>query len=491
MERRNNNDIDLFSSNASSRYDAEKRAQLFQQNRYEAQLGRAASVETRKKAQRTEQIKTQTRTPVRKTEKKKKVAGKRSEKTAGKASILSGLNKENDKKVFREHRAEFISDREVVSGEQRGGAKKSAPGKTERKTAGRTRMTAVQTPKKRAPKEKQRNSEKRLSSSRGEQVEMSAQLRRKKKKRRDALLVIALFTLIIAVGYILSSTVLFNADEIDVKASSKKYTEAQILEAGSLTNRTNLLRLDTEEAAAGITSALPYIETVTITRNWPNRLTVEATFFKTVLSVENGSGYTYISPGGKVLETGAASPAKNSAVVKGLPIVSAEPGTAVEFKSTSALSQITALAKAVEANGIKNVTLYDLSSVANVVIEIDSRVRVVVGSVSGAAEKLSFGKVVIEKNLNTKTDDILVVDLTADSKAFVRTQNKIEESSSHKADLSAGTTAETAGETTTAAENAAEEKPAEEDNAAEKVEEADDAPENDEKEEAEPPAEFG
>ncbi|MBQ6065317.1 MAG: FtsQ-type POTRA domain-containing protein [Clostridia bacterium] len=259
-----------------------------------------------------------------------------------------------------------------------------------------------------------------VSGSRGERVRISAEMRRKKKKRRDAFIITVMILMLGAVAVALSTTVFFKASDVIVNNQMEMYSEELIIDASGLKAGDNMFTANLEKAAAAIEKQLPYIRKANIRRKWPDAFFIDAEYAETVLAVPKGGAYVYIDIDGKVLEIDVAAPEEGTATVLGAAAQNAIPGTPVTFTDEKALDNLLSVVKAVCDSGIRNVTCIDIANPTDVRIEIEGRIEVKLGSVSTVAEKIEFGKAVIDKNLSGNPEKQLVIDLTAQAKAFVR-----------------------------------------------------------------------
>lgn len=259
-----------------------------------------------------------------------------------------------------------------------------------------------------------------VSGSRGERVRISAEMRRKKKKRRDAFIITVMLLMLGAVAVALSTTVFFKASEVIVNNQMEMYSEELIIDASGLKAGDNMFTANLEKAAAAIEKQLPYIRKANIRRKWPDAFFIDAEYAETVLAVPKGGAYVYIDIDGKVLEIDVSAPEEGTSTVIGAAAQDALPGSPVTFTDEKALDNLLSVVKAVCDSGIRNVTCFDISNLTDVRIEIENRIEVKLGSVSTVAEKIEFGKAVIDKNLSGNPEKELVIDLTAQAKAFVR-----------------------------------------------------------------------
>lgn len=259
-----------------------------------------------------------------------------------------------------------------------------------------------------------------VSGSRGDRVRISAAQRKKKKKRRDAFVVCVMLLMLTAVAVILCTTVFFKASEVIVNNQKEMYSEEVIADASGLKAGDNMFTANLDKASAAIEKQLPYIRVANVRRKWPDAFFIDAEYAETVLAVQKGNAYIYIDIDGKVLETDIAQPEQTAAVVAGAYAESAVPGNPVTFTDEKALSNLLTVVAAVEESGIRGVTAYNVTNPTDIVIELDHRVEVKLGSVSTVAGKIAFGKEVIAKNVVEGATEKLIIDLTADAKAFVR-----------------------------------------------------------------------
>lgn len=286
-----------------------------------------------------------------------------------------------------------------------------------------------------------------ISKSKSERMDDAAVIRRKKNKQGFVFKVGGILLIIFVLLYIGAAYILFNINEIETVNPGKKYTEEQILAAADINSGDNLLRISASSKENTLSRVLPYIEKAKITKNWPNKLTVEIEYATAAISLKNGEAYIYINSAGKVLEYNAPAPAKNSAIIKGAAIITAEPGETIVLSDEYLFENMHTVAQAVEKNGIKKVTGYDLKNPADISITVDDRIEVRIGSSANAEKKLAFGKVIIDKQLNDKLQRNIMIDLTGDKAAYVRAMDKsediIESMPYEEGALPAGTSAET------------------------------------------------
>lgn len=264
-------------------------------------------------------------------------------------------------------------------------------------------------------------------SSRTDRVNRSGQGRRQKKRRRDAYLVGGIFVMVIAVA-LLCFIFLFKLQNIKVSNDARRYSDEQIAEGSCLKAGDSLMGVNRKAVAELIEEALPYIGEAKVRIKYPDTVSISVEYTDAKLAVEEPDGYVLLDVNGKVLETGVKLLSDYIAVITGAQLHEASPGKKAVFTDENILSALTRLAKAFDNSGITDVTGYDLSDLLNIVAEVDYNTDIKLGSGAKAEEQLRFGKEVIERTLNQakSASSKLVIDLTEDGVASVRTQDNID-----------------------------------------------------------------
>lgn len=258
------------------------------------------------------------------------------------------------------------------------------------------------------------------ASSRSEKVRRSAADRKKKKRRRDAFIVFLMVLMMAAILVVLSTTLFFKAGKIVVNNQSERYSEEQIAAASGLKPGDNMFTADLKKAEDAVERELPYIRIATVRRKWPETFFIDAEYAEMILAVRKGNAFVYIDVDGKVLETDVSVPDDDCAVVTGVYAEEAVPGEQIRLIDGQSPDTLVGIARGLYEGGIRNVTGINIENPTDVLVELDHRIEVKFGAVSSFADRIEFGRIVIEKNLKEGSDRKLIIDLTTEAKAFVR-----------------------------------------------------------------------
>lgn len=270
--------------------------------------------------------------------------------------------------------------------------------------------------------------------SKADRVNSTRAGRRRKKRRREALMIGSLFVLVCVVA-LLGVSMLLKVSSVEVENPGGVYNNAEIAEASGVKAEESLLRVNKKNVAARICKTLPYVGEAEVQVAFPDTVKISIAYTYARLAVAGPGGFTLLSASGKVLETGRADYPETAALLTGVEITAAVPGETVKLEGENTLSQVTGLTLALEEHGINGVTALDLTDPAGVVAELNGNTDVKLGSISKAAGKLAFGKEVIARTLSQArgTTAKLVIDLTGEDSAYVRSQDDIDQAISQRA----------------------------------------------------------
>lgn len=117
-----------------------------------------------------------------------------------------------------------------------------------------------------------------------------------------------IFVLGVIVAFVLALSVitsilllLFPVGEFDVVGDSR-YTYADIIEASGISKNARLYYVNEKKAEQRILAAMPYLESVTVTSYFPNRVKIEIKEFEDIYLVKHTNGFCYVNGSFEILE---------------------------------------------------------------------------------------------------------------------------------------------------------------------------------------------
>ena len=221
----------------------------------------------------------------------------------------------------------------------------------------------------------------------------SASDRAKKRHHRMIIFYAFAFFMVLVAAVVLSLTVLFKIDTIEVNGTTR-YTAQEIMNVGGIKKGDNLFLTNISQAGAAIKKKLPYIGTVTVSRGLPAKISITVSSAVICGAVQYNNGYVLIGKDSKVLEQVSTLPSDCPSVV-GLELASAQPGTNIVCKNAASKSLYEQLVSVLESNKMDKITKIDISNSYRLLVEYDKRITMNLGLASGMDYKIRFAKTVL------------------------------------------------------------------------------------------------
>lgn len=227
----------------------------------------------------------------------------------------------------------------------------------------------------------------------------------RKRRRRRALLLfyIFLFVAVVSAAVILSLTVLFKIDSIEVSGTSC-YSKDQIINACGIRKGENLFLAGTGRAEKQIQAKLPYIGSVRVRRTFPAKISIQVTAARVFGAVACSKKYAVLSGDFRVLELVDKLPA-GCPLIRGVALKTAKAGSGAEFSNASTRSALQSVTAALNQNGLEDkISGMDFSSNSKILLVYDGRVTMDLGLPSGLDYKIRYAKKLFDSGKITKTD---------------------------------------------------------------------------------------
>jgi len=242
---------------------------------------------------------------------------------------------------------------------------------------------------------------------------------KKNKKGYIWILVIILF-IIAAQVFILFSPV-FNIKYINV-LGQKKVGSQKIVELSGICYGQNIFKVNISKAGQQIKNGEPYIESVKTNRIFPNSIEMKVSERIPVGAVEYMGSYILVDRNGYALEITTEIKEKNIVDLRGITLNRVTIGKKISEGEMDKLKTSLCLLGLLEKNNlISKVEYIDVNDTKNVIIFVDKRLDVKIGSAEELNSavlckyRLDFLKAIIEKIQENQAGRI---DLTADSPVF-------------------------------------------------------------------------
>ncbi len=226
----------------------------------------------------------------------------------------------------------------------------------------------------------------------------------KQVRRLRILLYSGIFAVVLIVGVILSLTVLFKTEKIEVEGDNYYYDE-QIIAFSNVVTQENIFIAAMNSTPQEIIDNLPYVEDVKIEFSVPDTITIKVTDAIPSYVIGNGDSYLLISSKGRILE----SVAENTDNLPELicdELKSTKIGDYVSFSDSNVPNILQDISESLETNSVTDITGFDVTNTANITLNYDNRILIKLGLPEDIDYKIRTAMTIINEKLdpnNTRT----------------------------------------------------------------------------------------
>lgn len=303
---------------------------------------------------------------------------------------------------------------------QSGGSNRETARQTERKPAGSAAEPRPQQQRKAAPKANAAREQKRLENDRKRYEKSSREYnkqrsagkageeitkKRAKKKRRSKrfyALVVTGITLLAATAAVLIYCFAVGSPISEIVVDGESiYSAKEIATSCGVVVGDNIFTVGKQRVSEAVCKALPYIGSVEVKRNFPDKLslTVTPTTDKYLIKTKSGA-YICLDENDKVLSLKKKKVKNGSFRLEGFEGQEVEPGTQyVPCEEDKKRFEIAKSVAAVFENGtLKNVNVIDLTDINKIVAVYDSHYNIFIGSTDDLENKIALASSILKKS---------------------------------------------------------------------------------------------
>ncbi|MGN0675503.1 MAG: cell division protein FtsQ/DivIB [Oscillospiraceae bacterium] len=222
---------------------------------------------------------------------------------------------------------------------------------------------------------------------------------RNRHKRNMSLHYSMIAFIVLVIFAILSVTVFFNVETIEIVGSSI-YSADEIISASGIEGGDNMIRKNMSKAEKDIAKELTYIETAEINRKLPSSVEIVVTPCIETASLQSEEGFIIVSESGKILRY-ANEPVENTLVFYG-----AEPAEEMLVGKTFASSDenktevIFELMKRADSGFVSKITSFDVTDRLNVSCVYENRIDIQLGLISDIDYKFRLAEEILTTKIS-------------------------------------------------------------------------------------------
>ncbi|MEG0770527.1 MAG: FtsQ-type POTRA domain-containing protein [Clostridia bacterium] len=242
---------------------------------------------------------------------------------------------------------------------------------------------------------------------------------KKRKRQRRRIFYLALSGLLVSVAAVLTITLFFNVEHIEVKGDSI-YSKEEIIDATGIAFRSNMFKIDKFKVIAETERILPYVQNVSIKRKLPTTMEITVEAAQNASYVTTAGGFTILSEQDKVLANVPEKPAVPELIGSG--IVANNIGETAAFSSDFTKEMYDKLFLELKnAELLPRLSKIDITKSYNMSVEIEGKALVLIGPSEELPRKISFLKFILSKEDISRSFSIIDISNTESSRASVKT----------------------------------------------------------------------
>lgn len=214
---------------------------------------------------------------------------------------------------------------------------------------------------------------------------------------------------ILAIGVILSMTLLFKTENITVNIPDNFYPTEDIIVASGLHYQESIFMVNKSKAEKTLEEKFPYIKTAEIYAVMPDTINIDITLSSPSYAVKTDKLIYVANEDSKVLEVLSTADEVKVPLIEGVEVTGAKAGEVLSFESSIVSDSLGEMFNLAKDNGYKKITRVDIESETTAsgkkTIEIryvyDDRIVVYLGLPENISYKMKTAQTIISEKLDT------------------------------------------------------------------------------------------
>ncbi len=220
----------------------------------------------------------------------------------------------------------------------------------------------------------------------------------KQARNRRLIIGITILLAVLVIGAILSLTVLFKTEKIDIEGD-EYYYEEQIIAFSNVSLQQNIFLAAIGGTPQEIVKKLPYVEDAKISFAIPDTVTIKITNALPAYYVKDGDNYLVISSKGRVLDTETEAPEGATELICN-DFSNKEVGSYISFEDKAVTDILESVAVSLKANGLENITAFDVTDTSAIKINYAGRIEINIGVAEDIDYKIKTAAAIINQKLD-------------------------------------------------------------------------------------------
>lgn len=232
-----------------------------------------------------------------------------------------------------------------------------------------------------------------------------------RRKLKRLLFYAATIIVLVSVCCVLSLTVFFKIDSIEVKGETR-YDSDKIISSSSIKLGDNLILCNTSPGEKNIRKEFPYIETVSINKKLFNKIEINVKEAVPASIIESSGKYILLSETGKIIDISSERQC-SVPIVLGARLKTPELSSAIKYEDDNIEGYISEMIDCAEKYRIGKLETIDITNLSKIRLERSDGMRIILGSPEGIDYKLKTAKKILEKDAGKGNGGTLDVSLAS------------------------------------------------------------------------------
>ena len=209
----------------------------------------------------------------------------------------------------------------------------------------------------------------------------------------------AIFLVVIVIGIILSLTVLFKTEKIEIEGGETYYYEDQIIAFSNVSLQQNIFIAAMGGTPEKISENLPYVEKAQIGFSIPDTVTIKITEAVPTYVIKDGNSFLVVSSKGRILESASAN-SKNLTELICADLASKKPGDYIKFTDANISEILETVANSLKEHKVNKITAFNVADTANIMLNYDNHIMINLGLPEDIDYKIKTAITIIKEKLD-------------------------------------------------------------------------------------------
>lgn len=223
-------------------------------------------------------------------------------------------------------------------------------------------------------------------------------------------------------GFVALIGSVFCVKEILIEGSSL-YSDTEILEVSGISQGEGLLFLNTSEPEKKLYKSFPYIDSVSIQKQFPSKINITIETAERTFSIFRDDVYYVLSAKSKLLEKASELPPET--IELRVPEFNIDENGKIIYQDKDLEELINEIRSEFLNCSIGSVRVIDLTNKGNIIVNYDDRVSIIIGNREDMHYKVVTAKEIISTKINPlEKGELDLRDLSKENKSYFTPENR-------------------------------------------------------------------